>query len=77
MPCRVYTLTTLLASINISTVSIRNNDSPATTSISCVEVVYNNATASVVGNSLVVNGTIGQGLVIVKYLPKNKTSEPP
>ncbi len=74
----VYTFTAQSSFTNginipIST-SITANDATVTTQISCIEVIYNNATASIVGSSLVVVTAPGfSGLVLIKYLPKSST----
>jgi hypothetical protein len=71
----VYTYTTNSTSVNILMSSITANDLPSGLSISCLEVVYNNATVSISGSSLVVTATQGIGLVLLKYLPQNTLNQ--
>ncbi len=66
-----FTFTSTGTTINIPiTTSIITNDSPNTTTISCVEAMTGNGTASIVGGNLSVTITSGTGLVLVRYLPK-------
>ncbi len=68
----VYTLTTSTGSLAIPiSTSITANDAPSTASISCLEVVYSNATCTLGATHLSVSATAGSGLVLIKYLPKN------
>ncbi len=71
-----YTFTTTGTTLNIPiTTSIITNDSPNTTTISCVEAMTGNGTASIVSGSLSVTITSGTGLVLVRYIPKNASGQ--
>ena len=69
----IYTASvTFTNAISISTAAIIGNDSPNTVSMSCLEVIYNNATVNLSGSNLIVTINTGStGLVIIKYLPKD------
>ncbi|WP_317896835.1 T9SS type A sorting domain-containing protein [Aurantibacillus circumpalustris] len=71
----VYTFSTTGNSIAIPISSITLNDSPFTSTISCLEVVYNNATVSTSGSSLIVNSSQNMGLVLIKYIPQNTSGK--
>ncbi len=76
----IYTFTAIASSatnsISIPITSITVNDSPATTSISCLDVIYGNATYSISGSNLIVTANTNvTGLVLIKYLPKNSSGQ--
>jgi hypothetical protein len=67
-----YSFTTSGTSCLISTVTIIGNDIPNTgLNMSCLEVVYGNATLATSGASIVVNAPQASGLIILKYFPRN------
>jgi hypothetical protein len=68
-----YTQLTTTNTKSIPLATILGNDVGAN-QVSCIEVVYNNAAAAISGSNLLVTGTVGQGLVLIKYLPKNTGS---
>jgi hypothetical protein len=72
----IYTFTTTATSVSINTIVIASNDATTTTQLSCLEVLYNNATAIISSGSLVVTANTGyHGLVVIKYLPENSSGQ--
>lgn len=71
----LYTITTATTSISIPISNLTTNDSPFTSTISCVEVVYTNtltnASVSVSSGSVIVTANQGAGLIVLRYFPKN------
>lgn len=67
----VYTYTTTGNTFTVPISTIIANDASATTTISCLEVVYSNATLVPGPTNLTLTATAGSGLVILKYLPVN------
>jgi hypothetical protein len=70
-----FTYTTGSNSYSIAISSIISNDAPATQSISCLEVIYNNGTAAISGSSVVVTSITNIGVVVVKYYPVNSAGK--
>jgi hypothetical protein len=65
-----YTFTTTGAFISIPISTLTANDATTTTQISCLEIIYNNATYTVSSGSLTVTPGAGySGLIILKYYP--------
>ncbi len=68
----VFTFTTGTTSLVIPVSSILGNDIPSSgLQISCLEMLYNNATYTLGATNLTVTGAQAQGLVILKYYPQN------
>lgn len=70
-----YTLTTSSNSIVITYSSqVLNNDLPGSgLEVSCLSLIYNNATFTAGVNDFTVNASPGSGLVVLKYYPKNSS----
>lgn len=72
----VYTLTTTTGSAVINFTTLLSNDLPANSlTVSCVELIYNNATFTTSATDVTVTASIGAGLVLLKYLPKNSSNQ--
>lgn len=68
----VYTYSTTGTTLTISLNSLLSNDTPSTgLQVTCVEVIYNNATFTVGTTNLTVTAVAGAGFVLLKYLPTN------
>ena len=66
----VYTFTSTGTSINIPiTASIIANDSPGTTQMSCLDLLWGSATTAINSGSLTVTLTGGSGVIMLRYLP--------
>ncbi len=70
-----FTYTTNSTTLTISLASILGNDIPSTgLQVSCLEVLYNNATYTLGANSLSITAAQASGLVILKYYPQNTST---
>jgi len=72
----VYTFTTTTGSAVINYTTLLNNDLPANSlTVSCIELIYNNATFTTSATDMTVSASVGAGLVLLKYLPKNSANQ--
>lgn len=75
----LFTYTTSTSVFTVLTSSLLSNDATSAASVTCVEVIFNNAaTVSMSGGTLTVNSPApgGIGLVVLKYIPKNSAGQP-
>jgi hypothetical protein len=72
----VFTYTSNTTSAVISFSTLLANDTPsASLGVSCLELVYNNATLTAGGSNFTVTAPLGAGLILLKYLPKNSVNQ--
>jgi hypothetical protein len=68
----VYTLVTTIGSTTIPYSTLLNNDFPVSgLTVSCLELVYNNATLTPGASDFTVQAAPGSGVVTLKYFPKD------
>lgn len=68
----VYSFTTASNSVSVALSALLANDQPSTgLSVACIEPVYNTATCSISGSSVVVSANLGSGAVLLRYYPVN------
>jgi hypothetical protein len=71
----VYTFTTTGSTFVITHTAITANDTPSTgLTPTCISSVYNNATVSPGSTDFTITATVGAGLVLIKYFPKNSSN---
>lgn len=70
LPGNTYAYVATGANLSIPAAAVMANDAPTTTQIKCVESVYNNGVAALVGGNIQFTANPGYfGVVVIRYIP--------